>query len=106
MVTMCAEVFNSLGLYQAWDIKAAARRLLPNNAIAEMETHIAVISQTHAQGVNRSTDLTLEEFHALPIRGYSAGAKSGSPKNVVHEYKGVRPADTVKPGYSRHGHSS
>ena len=74
MVTMRAKVFNSLGLDRAWDIKAAAMRLLPNIAIAEMETHNAVMFQTHAQGVNRSTDLTLEEFHYPPIRGYSAGA--------------------------------
>ena len=106
MVTMCAEVFNSLGLDRAWEIKAAAMRLLPNIAIAEMVAHNAVKFQTYAQGVNRSTDLTLEEFQALPIRGYSAGAKSGSPKIAVHEYNGERFADIVKPGYSRHGHSS
>ena len=88
MVTMCAEVFNSLGLDRAWDIKAAAMRLLPNIAIAEMEPRNAVIFQTYAQGVNRSTDLTLEEFHALPIRGYSAGANSGSPQVALHKYKG------------------
>ena len=88
MVTMCAEVFNSLGLDRAWDIKAAAMRLLPNNAIVVMETNNAVISQTHAQGVNRSTDLTLEEFHALLFRDYSAGVKSGSPQVALHKYKG------------------
>ena len=71
-----------------------------------MEAHNAVKSQTYAQGVNRSTDLTLEEFQALPIRGYSVGAKSGSPKIAVHEYKGERLADTVKPCYSMRGHSS
>ena len=106
MVTMCAEVFNSLGLGRAWDIKAAAMRLPPNIAIAEMEAHNGVIFQTYAQGVNRSTDLTLEEFEALPIRGYSAGAKSGSPKIAFHEYKGERLADIVKPGYTRRGQSS
>ena len=42
MVTMCAKVFNSLGLDRAWDIKAAAMRLPPNIAIAEMEAHNAV----------------------------------------------------------------
>ena len=71
-----------------------------------MEAHNAVKFQTYTQGVNRSTDLTLEEFKALPIRGYSAGARSGSPKIAVHENKGGRPADAVKPGYSMHGHSS
>ena len=60
-----------------------------------MEAHNAVKSQTYTQGVNRSTDLTLEEFQALPIRGYIAGAKSGLPKAAVHEYKGERLADTV-----------
>ena len=62
--------------------------------------------KTYTQGVNRSTDLTLEEFQVFPIRGYIAGAKSGLPKVAVHEYKGERLADIVKPGYSRHGHSS
>ena len=62
--------------------------------------------KTYTHGANRSTDITLEEFKALYIRGYSAGAKSGSPKIAVHEYKGERPADIVKPGYSTHGHSS
>ena len=106
MVTMCAEVFNSLGLDRAWEIKAAAMRLPPNIAIAEMEAHNVVKSQTYTQGVNRSTDLTLEDFQAPPIRGYSAGAKPGSPKVAFHEYKGGRPADTVKPRYTRRGHSS
>ena len=102
MVTMCAKVLNSLGLDRAWDFKAAAMRLPPNIAIAEMVSHNAALFQTYAQGVNRSTDLTFEEFKALPIRGYSAGAKSVSPKIAV----GERLADTVKLGYSRRGHSS
>ena len=71
-----------------------------------MEAHNAVKRQTYAQVVKRSTDLTLEEFQVLPIRGYSAGAKPGSPKVAFHEYKGGRLADTVKPGYIRRGHSS
>ena len=86
--------------------EAATREAIYNIAIAEMEAHNAVKFQTYTQGVNRSTDLTLEEFQALPIRGYIAGAKSGLPKVVVHEYKGERLADIVKPGYSRRGHSS
>ena len=106
MVTMFAGVFNSLGLDRAWDIKAAANRLPPNIAIAGMVAHNAVQFQTYAQGVNRSTYLTLEEFKALYIRGYSAGAKSGSPKIVVHDYKVRRFADIVKPCHSRHGQSS
>ena len=60
--------------------EAATREAIYNIAIAEMEAHNAVKSQTYTQGVNRSTDLTLEEFQALPIRGYIAGAKSGLPK--------------------------
>ena len=82
--------------------EAATREAIYNIAIAEMEAHNAVKSQTYTQGVNRSTDLTLEEFQAFPIRGYIAGAKSGLPKVAVHE----RLADIVKPGYSRRGHSS
>ena len=95
MVTMCAKVLSSLGFDWAWDIKAAALRLPPNIkaaalrlppniAIAEMVSHNAALFQTYAQGVNRSTDLTCEEFKARPIRGYSAGAKSVSPKIAVH----------------------
>ena len=34
-------------------------------------------------------EVAREKFLALPIRGYLAGAKSGSPKVAVHEYKGV-----------------
>ena len=52
MVTMCAKVFSSLGLDRAWDIKAAALRLPPNIAIAEMVSHNVVQFLTYAQGVN------------------------------------------------------
>merc|ERR1711920_900674 len=41
------------------------------------------------------TDLTLEEFQALPIRGLLAGEKSGLPKVGVHEYNGETLATTV-----------
>lgn len=56
-------------------------------AILEMEAHNADSTQTCIQGVNQVSDLTLEEFQALPIRGYMASAKFGLPKVGVHEYK-------------------
>merc|ERR1712032_826689 len=42
-------------------------------------------SQTYTQGVNQFTDLTLEEFQALPIRGLATGKYSDLPKVGVHE---------------------
>merc|ERR1712151_696412 len=53
------------------------------------------MGQTYTQGVNQFTDLTLEEFQALPIRGLLAGEKSGLPKVGVHEYNGETLATTV-----------
>jgi len=41
--------------------------------------------ETYTQGVNQFSDLTLEEFQALPIRGLSAGKYSELPKVGVHE---------------------
>merc|ERR1712100_160246 len=56
-----------------------------NQAVTEMEAHNADASQTYTQGVNQLTDLALEEFQALPIRGLSAGKYSDLPKVGVHE---------------------
>merc|ERR1712151_248393 len=46
-------------------------------------------------GVNQFTDLTLEEFQALPIRGYKAGLKQNLPKVGVHEYSGETLATSI-----------
>ena len=71
------------------------REAIYNQAVMEMEAHNADSTQTCTRGVNQFTDLTLEEFQALPIRGYLASAKSGLPKVGVHEYKGECLADAV-----------
>ena len=41
------------------------------------------------------SDLTLEEFQQLPIRGISSGAASGLPKVGVHEHNGEKLAESV-----------
>merc|ERR1719454_299725 len=41
------------------------------------------------------SDLTLEEFQQLPIRGISSGAASGLPKVGVHEHNGEELAESV-----------
>merc|ERR1711865_636617 len=46
-------------------------------------------------GATVFSDLTLEEFAALPIRGFQAAAKSGLPKVGVHEYEGETLAESV-----------
>jgi cathepsin L len=46
-------------------------------------------------GPTAFSDLTLEEFQALPIRGLAPGAKSGLPKVGVHEYNGEPLAESV-----------
>ena len=45
-----------------------------------MELHNADMTQTYQQGINQFSDLTPEQFQALPIRGYMASAKAGIPK--------------------------
>merc|ERR1712039_988434 len=75
--------------------EAATREAIYNQAVVEMEAHNADSTQTYTQGVNQFTDLTLEEFQALPIRGLLAGEKSGLPKVGVHEYNGETLATTV-----------
>merc|ERR1712032_1629033 len=75
--------------------EAATRETIYNQAVVEMTAHNADETQTYTQGVNQFTDLTLEEFQKLPIRGLLAGAKSGLPKVGVHEYNGEELATTV-----------
>merc|ERR1712137_957450 len=77
--------------------EAATREAIYNQAVVEMEAHNADSTQTYTQGVNQFTDLTLEEFQALPIRGLLAGEKSGLPKVGVHEYNGEALAGHSRP---------
>ena len=60
--------------------EAAHREGVYNKAIAAMESHDADMTQTYQQGINQFSDLTPEQFKALPIRGYMASAKAGLPK--------------------------
>merc|ERR1712046_321968 len=60
-----------------------------------MTAHNADESQTFKMGVNQFSDLTLEEFQALPIRGLSAGKYSELPKVGVHEYNGETLATSI-----------
>jgi C1A family cysteine protease len=75
--------------------ESAHREGIYNNAIAAMESHNADVTQTYQQGINQFSDLTLEEFQALPIRGYMASAKAGLPKVGVHTYNGEQLATAV-----------
>merc|ERR1719275_499216 len=65
--------------------EAATLETIYNQAVVEMTAHNADESQTYTQGVNQFTDLTLEEFQALPIRGLATGKYSDLPKVGVHE---------------------
>jgi len=75
--------------------ESTTREAIYTANIDEFEAHNADATQTYTKGVNQFSDLTLEEFKALPIRGYMASAKSGLPKVGVHEYKGEKLADAV-----------
>jgi cathepsin L len=46
-------------------------------------------------GATPFSDLTADEFAALPIRGFTPAAKSGLPKVGVHEYSGETLAESV-----------
>jgi len=65
--------------------EATTREAIYNKAVEEMIAHNADATQTYKQGVNQFSDLTLEEFQALPIRGLSVGKYSELPKVGVHE---------------------
>jgi len=75
--------------------EAATREAIYNKAVEEMTAHNADPQQTYTQGVNAFSDLTLEEFQKLPIRGYSAGLKQNLPKVGVHEYSGETLATSI-----------
>jgi C1A family cysteine protease len=46
-------------------------------------------------GATQFSDLTLEEFQALPIRGFAASSAMGLPKLGVHEHQGEELAEAV-----------
>jgi len=75
--------------------EAIIREQIYTANINDFEVHNADVTQTYQKGVNQFSDLTLEEFQALPIRGFIAAAKYGLPKIGIHEYKGEKLADMV-----------
>merc|ERR1712203_1198824 len=54
-----------------------ARETIYNANMAKYEAHNADETQTYTMGPNQFSDLTLEEFQALPIRGFVKSSESG-----------------------------
>jgi C1A family cysteine protease len=77
------------------DAEMLTREAIYNQAIVEMEAHNADETQTYTQGVNQFTDMTLEEYQALPIRGFIPAKDQGLAHLGVHEYNGEELAATV-----------
>merc|ERR1712176_1080900 len=63
----------------------AAREAIYNANVAKYEAHNADETQTFTMGVNQFTDLTLEEFQALPIRGFVKSGERGLAYLGEHE---------------------
>merc|ERR1719218_285526 len=59
------------------------------------EAHNADATQTFTMGPNQFSDLTLEEFQALPIRGFKKMDRSGLPKVGSHEHSGKPAVDSI-----------
>ena len=55
--------------------EASSRESIDDANIAECESYHADATQTYTKSVNQLSDLTLEEFRALPIQGYMTAAK-------------------------------
>ena len=70
-----------------------------NTAISEIEAHnvkFAAGEETYTQDMNQFTDSTLEEFQALPIRGFTPSSVfSGLAHLDAHVSQGEQLADTV-----------
>jgi len=76
------------------DDEFAARQAIYDANMAKYEAHNADETQTFTMGPTEFSDLTLEEFQALPIFGYSKPEQS-LPKVGVHEYNGEELAASV-----------
>merc|ERR1711976_88464 len=63
----------------------AAREAIYNANVAKYEAHNADETQTFTMGVNQFTDLTLEEFQALNIRGFVKSGERGLAYLGEHE---------------------
>merc|ERR1712211_63189 len=63
----------------------AAREAIYHGNVAKYEAHNADETQTFTMGVNQFTDLTLEEFQALNIRGFVKSGERGLAYLGEHE---------------------
>jgi len=75
----------------------AKRETIYNQAVEEMTAHNARYEageETYTQGVNEFTDLTLEEFQALPMFGF-VKPESAGPNLGTHEWNGEELAASV-----------
>merc|ERR1711976_1006674 len=75
----------------------AAREAIYNANVAKYEAHNADETQTFTMGVNEFTDLTLEEFQALNIRGFSSLASVASHTWASMRTPRSQPASTGAP---------
>jgi cathepsin L len=78
--------------------EAATREAIYNTNVDKFTAHnerFAAGEETYTMGPNQFTDLTLEEFQALPIRGFVASSKMGMPNLGVHEFNGEALATTM-----------
>merc|ERR1712157_585979 len=75
----------------------AKRETIYNKAVEEMTAHNARYEageETYFQGVNQFTDMTLEEFQALPMFGF-VKPESAGPNLGTHEWNGEELAASV-----------
>lgn len=72
-----------------------ARQAIYDANMAKYEAHNADATQTFTMGPNQFSDLTLEEFQALPIRGFKKMESSGLPKLGSHQHSGKPAVDSI-----------
>jgi len=77
--------------------EASAREAVYNANVARYEAHNLDQTQTFTMGVNQFSDLTLDEFKALPIRGLSKPAVvwGEQPMMDEHVHNGEVLADSI-----------
>jgi hypothetical protein len=67
------------------DDEFSARQAIYDANMAKYEAHNADATQTFTMGPNQFSDLTLEEFQALPIRGFVKAGQRGLAYLGEHE---------------------
>jgi len=75
-----------------------ARQAIYEGHMVEYEAHNARFeagAETFTLGPNQFSDLTLEEFQNLPIRGFKKMANSGLPKLGSHQHSGKPAVDSM-----------